>query len=274
MAEECSTGILREAYDSVAAADPETAVLVPFTSIERSMARWRSARFPRNPPDAASALDVFNTHMGNTAHLFARHYKGGATTEHGSYLVLLNNTPVVQEVLKTTADVALDGTFRTSPRIFEQCVVFYITYSNVVFPVGAILLTGKSQILYSQAFQFFKTLLPARCRPQRMMMDWEQALRNASSQVCTYKDKLLKCLKNHNYFTGSIPSDRSAWLSFSLQPKHISEHRKKRSDTCLQNQQRVSSVVRSGVFPTTTTSRVYQHCLGTDERTTPGGRRT
>ncbi len=221
MAEECSTGILREAYDSVAAADPETAVLVPFTSIERSMARWRSARFPRNPPDAASALDVFNTHMGNTAHLFARHYKGGATTEHGSYLVLLNNTPVVQEVLKTTADVALDGTFRTSPRIFEQCVVFYITYSNVVFPVGAILLTGKSQILYSQAFQFFKTLLPARCRPQRMMMDWEQALRNASSQVCTYKDKLLKCLKNHNYFTGSIPSDRSAWLSFSLQPFQV-----------------------------------------------------
>ncbi len=210
MAEACSTGVLREAYDSVAANYPDTAVLVPFTSIERSMARWRSARFPRNPPTAASAIEVFSSHMETTTQAFSRHYKGGARTECGSYLVLLNDATIIQEALKATADVALDGTFRSAPRIFEQCMVLYISYCNVVFPVGAILLTGKSQELYSQAFALMKTLLPSRCLPQRIMMDWEQGLRNAAAQVCrqNHKNHSLYCfhlIAKSLCHTGSFP---------------------------------------------------------------------
>ncbi len=63
-AEDCSTGLIREAYDRAAREMPEAAAHLSFVQVERSMHNWRRKRWPKNPRSAENALEIFTEAAG------------------------------------------------------------------------------------------------------------------------------------------------------------------------------------------------------------------
>ncbi len=178
-AEECSSGLLRESYDRVSANFPGAATLLPYTAIERSMAIWRRKRFPKNPDSAQTVCASFARFAGQVDHKFAMFYKSGKTSEHGTFLILLNTDDKVKAALTTTPSMQADGTFRSCPKAFYQAVHFFLEVQDTIFCFASVWLTGKSEALYKAAFQELRTLLPRDCNPSMLMTDYEIALQAA-----------------------------------------------------------------------------------------------
>ncbi len=176
--EECSTGLLRECYDRVASATPDSARLVPFKTVESTMALWRRQHFPRNPDSPTAVTQAFQRFAGQVSHKFALYFKEGATTDAGSFLILMNSDEAVKRALKTTESVQADGTFRSAPKSYYQVVHMFLEASDVVFCFASVWLTGKTEQLYTQAFNALKKHIPRECKPKVLMTDFEIALQN------------------------------------------------------------------------------------------------
>ncbi len=177
--EGCSTGLLRECYDQVSAETPGAASLVPFRSVESSMALWRRQHFPKNPSTAQAVCETFKKFAGQVNHKFAHFFKIGASTEDGTYILLMNSDDAVKKALKNTPIVQADGTFRSSPKTFYQAVHIFMEANGVVFCFASLWLTGKTENLYKLAFTALKNHLPRGCNPRVIMADYERALQNA-----------------------------------------------------------------------------------------------
>ena len=75
-----------------------------------------------------------------------------------------------------------DGTFTCPPPEFEQLYLIHGLYKSILIPVGFILLTGKSELLYKKMLRELKDAalnIGLELKPQELVIDFEKAVMNA-----------------------------------------------------------------------------------------------
>ncbi|XP_047129382.1 uncharacterized protein LOC124809360 [Hydra vulgaris] len=80
-------------------------------------------------------------------------------------------------VVASPTDLHVDGTFKVVPRMFYQMITFGYILLDHFIPTIFILMTRRTQELYSLAFSKVAELVP-NLSPLRIMTDYEQALMN------------------------------------------------------------------------------------------------
>ena len=83
--------------------------------------------------------------------------------------------------LQTAERIHFDGTFKTCPLMFYQIFVVFFDYFGTVFPGCYVLMTGKSEELYTMAFAYLRDYF--LLYPAHIMTDWEAGSRNAARET-------------------------------------------------------------------------------------------
>jgi hypothetical protein len=177
---------IAEIYYSTQLKYPEYCTLnYPLSALLRSLQHERAARYPKDPSTASEAIREYDAAIRlPVIPKFAENYHSGGRCSDGShYMLFLSSADEVKKVLRDGETLSVDGTFRTAPRSFFQVINFFIDYKLEVVFVASAILTGKSQIVYTDAIKAFRAAVSVRCRPLWIMTDWEQGLRNALKTV-------------------------------------------------------------------------------------------
>jgi hypothetical protein len=140
-------------------------------------ARWRRARFPKNPTSIQEAIDTFNRQL-STANPISKNFSMGQCNEEEGFIIFFCQDEDLRKFLSETKAVQSDATFRTTPKLFYQSLWLFFERSDLLFPFCCILMSGKSRELYDKVFNELKNFLPAMA-PDFLMSDWEQALRGS-----------------------------------------------------------------------------------------------
>jgi hypothetical protein len=108
--------------------------------------------------------------------------------------ILIFTTTANLNLLKTSSNWYVDGTFKTSPNMFEQLLTIHVrTTSGHVIPVVYALLISKRQHLYERLFKILKEeLMENQTIVKTIMMDFEKALHNALTIVFGEGNVVLK----------------------------------------------------------------------------------
>ena len=91
-------------------------------------------------------------------------------------------------ILAESSSWYLDGTFKSSPKLFYQILIIHAELPSLTddrswcLPTVYILLTNKDSAMYLEAFQSLASNCPTLA-PQVMMMDFEQAFRSSLSST-------------------------------------------------------------------------------------------
>ena len=112
--------------------------------------------------------------------------------------VLIYTTPFYAKLLSSSKDVYIDGTFRAAPPGFTQIIILhaYSTLTNRTYPFLFALLSHKSQLLYCQTFNWFKTyakLLGTNFNFEVIQTDFERGLINGTEPLRSEKTKYIGC---------------------------------------------------------------------------------
>ncbi len=177
-AEDCSTGLLKEAYDRAAGEMPSAAAHLTYTQVSRTMSAWRRSKWPRNPSSPGDTVRIFEAAAAEGAP-FAKFFYCGGESANGVYLLFVNNSNIMQSKLAVTTTVQADATFRTAPKLFYQILFLFCEVNEVTTVFGAAWMTSKCAGLYQEVMDAVKDIIPPTCRPRHLMTDFESALRSA-----------------------------------------------------------------------------------------------
>ena len=127
------------------------------------------------------ALNLFR------GHIKISNLSKGVTTAHAQEAIILTNKPKLKQMSSST-QWYLDATFKIAPKGFLQIlnILVYIPNLNIFFPVAHILMTQKTQALYSHALQNLKLIAELNgfsLDPIMAMCDFERALQGGIKKV-------------------------------------------------------------------------------------------
>ncbi|XP_065662581.1 uncharacterized protein LOC136085221 [Hydra vulgaris] len=140
--------------------------------MESTMYRRRRAVQPQLP---ANCGELDNSLRVNNISKFldgTDFYKGYVRINNDYAHIFIGKT-----VVASPTDLHVDGTFKVFPRMFYQMITFGYILLDHFIPTIFILMTRKTQELYSLAFSKVAELVP-HLSPLRIMTDYEQALMN------------------------------------------------------------------------------------------------
>ena len=92
------------------------------------------------------------------------------------------NPEIPPIVLSETNFYFVDGTFKTSPKLFKQVLNFMAEYKGKVVPVFHCTLTSKSRALYIAVLEHLVQKFP-QFKPQTIMSDFEASLTLALREI-------------------------------------------------------------------------------------------
>ena len=157
----------------------EIAVHLDFATIEQQLIKARRSSRPVLPSsieefEEAIASSQYGTIDGSPF------FRRLITTSNGqSAAIFFSNE--VEGRLRSATNIHFDGTFKTCPRMFKQHFVIFFKHFEIVFPACFILMTGKSQELYTMVFTLLRDQYSLQ--PLSIMSDWESGSRNAARIV-------------------------------------------------------------------------------------------
>nr|XP_047122954.1 uncharacterized protein LOC124806256 [Hydra vulgaris] len=170
-AAETTSGSLRDIFDQETASN-QSAHHVSFGMMESTMYRRRRSVQPQLP---ANCGELDNSLRVNNISKFldgTNFYKGYVCINNDYAHIFIGKT-----VVASPTDLHVDGTFKVVPRMFYQMITFGYILLDHFIPTIFILMTRKTQELYSLAFSKVAELVP-HLSPLRIMTDYEQALMN------------------------------------------------------------------------------------------------
>ncbi|XP_016660420.1 uncharacterized protein LOC107883927 [Acyrthosiphon pisum] len=107
-------------------------------------------------------------------------YQGPLTVNGTIVGVLFCNIKYIENIkneLKNVIIAGCDGTFKTVPKTIDgdcyQLFTFHIIYKNISFPMVYALLTGKTEIIYKELFQYVRNVLPLQYDKLTIITDYE-----------------------------------------------------------------------------------------------------
>uniref|UniRef100_A0A7E4ZRE2 MULE domain-containing protein n=1 Tax=Panagrellus redivivus TaxID=6233 RepID=A0A7E4ZRE2_PANRE len=172
---------------------PVQALLPPKDSLTRTARRVRKAaqNLPQEPTSMATLfipddqkLTKSRSAIGDVD-IDSNFVVIDTGVENGNNRILGFSTDVCLKFLKDSKHWMLDGTFSITPNLFYQVLVIHAHYdgadSRHSLPCVYLLLPGKSQALYTVAFNALKALIGTA--PETAMVDFEKGLHNALSDV-------------------------------------------------------------------------------------------
>ena len=175
---ETSCTSLRELFNTECAElDEDIATSVSFKSLESTMFKRRRLSYPPLPRSAEETGQLLETSDKFTS------YKRMVTTEGETALIFYSDEQRQIMMSELNNKIGMDGTFKTTPRLFYQTYFFHVLKTDDMdcthaFPVITVLMTGKSERLYKQVLRQLKQDLPS-FKPVNVMADFERATRNA-----------------------------------------------------------------------------------------------
>lgn len=96
----------------------------------------------------------------------------------GEERILIFASPEQLQILQSSSDFLVDGTFKVVPAVFYQLYIIHAIYRDHVVPVIYALLRKKSGETYHQLIDEILKVAP-NWTPRSVMMDFEQASINA-----------------------------------------------------------------------------------------------
>ncbi|CAF1526042.1 unnamed protein product [Adineta ricciae] len=99
-------------------------------------------------------------------------------TGPGDDRILIFASPEQLQILQTSEEFLVDGTFKVVPEIFYQLFIIHAVYRNYVVPVIYALLRRKNTDTYQRLIDEILKIAP-NWSPRLIMMDFEQASINA-----------------------------------------------------------------------------------------------
>nr|XP_047145164.1 uncharacterized protein LOC124818380 [Hydra vulgaris] len=170
-AAETTSESLRDIFDQETASN-QSAHHVSFGMMESTMYRRRRSVQPQLP---ANCGELDNSLRVNNISKFldgTDFYKGYVRINNDYAHIFIGKT-----VVASPTDLHVDGTFKVVPRMFYQMITFGYILLDHFIPTIFILMTRRTQELYSLAFSKVAELVP-HLSPLRIMTDYEQALMN------------------------------------------------------------------------------------------------
>ncbi|KZS03612.1 Uncharacterized protein APZ42_033605 [Daphnia magna] len=150
-------------------------------NLERAMQRARrSAQLPLpRTIDEAQASLIASELYNKTADGTSNFYHGRVSTPSGTALVFISL--VMLPLLRTSEEIACDGTFATLPLLFSQLFMLHVSAYRAMFPLAYAVMSEKTKSLY----QLVLDRILLRTGPGegvgiiRMVSDYEFAILNA-----------------------------------------------------------------------------------------------
>lgn len=93
----------------------------------------------------------------------------------GSNRILIFSTRDNIDLLEKAEHVYMDGTFKTTPKIFYQIYIIHAFLNSVQLPLVYVLLPNKTKETYLRMLQAVKVLAP-RILPKSFLIDFEAAV--------------------------------------------------------------------------------------------------
>lgn len=181
---------IREIFDKSTGQAPNQNLTMEqfgFQQLQSGMYKSRRSRLPPQPVSTNNFADIVQQSP------FGQFTKG--SVEHEGEISYIFFSHEINHIWSHITDINLDGTFFTCPGLWKQFYTVCGTYSSNSFPLIFILMTGKSEALYTKIFYKLKELLPTFC-PKNAMADFEMAVRKSLLQV--FPDiKVSGCLFHH-----------------------------------------------------------------------------
>jgi hypothetical protein len=171
--------------------DPSIARLPVRENIKRRIRMLRQnnqlVKEPSDPQFPSVPNELTLTHRKE---IFLRSDTGPGTTKSsmiiltialsvsGDDRILIFASPEQLQILQTSTEFLVDGTFKVVPEIFYQLFIIHAVYRNYVVPVTYALLRRKNTDTYLRLINEILEIAPD-WSPRSMMMDFEQASINA-----------------------------------------------------------------------------------------------
>lgn len=191
--EEASTSIRQIFSDETA--NSESGVLLDFAREESRLFKARRTVNPRLP----QTISEFSGMLQASPYSQVRgqqFYRCLVESDNGHQACIFVYEKLMQS-FQDSQQIYFDGTFKTTPALFYQNFVVFFKHMGHVFPGAFILMSNKSQELYTASFQYLRQI---GISPEIIMSDWERASRNSASQ--TWPDAIIKGCFYH--FTSAV----------------------------------------------------------------------
>ena len=169
-AAETSSDRLRDVFDDTCRNDPE-AIQISYRNTRCIMSKRRKLQIPGMPKSA----DEFSELLLHSR--FSNIHKVTVRVDTNSVGVIFMSNKMAS-LVKVCKHISFDGTFYIVPKIFYQLFTIFCFYHEHTIPVIHILMTNKSEELYSACLKVVFEIIPD-FEPNFAVSDFEDAPRNA-----------------------------------------------------------------------------------------------
>jgi hypothetical protein len=128
--------------------------------------------FPKQP----KTRDEFVEFLLNS--IFSDNYVGHVVYEGTVQAVLFSTPGLLQTLQGMGNELAYDGTFHSTPKMFHQLFTLFVGKGTYFFPAICVLMSGMSRPLYDLVFQKIAELVP-NLSASSVIADFEKASRGA-----------------------------------------------------------------------------------------------
>ena len=167
---------LREIYNEEIKQHQEAKGQLTFAMLEPTLRKRRKRNYPTLPISATASIELLETMEDAT---FNRFYKGSVSVDEECCLIFMS--PKLIEIMKHyDGPIFIDGTFKSSPSLFDSLVTIHMEYCGHFVPAAYFLMTCRTEELYTSALSKMKEFINHEgFNPSVAMSDWEVAFQNA-----------------------------------------------------------------------------------------------
>ena len=173
---ETSTENFREIFNTECRSSSGASSL-SFKTIESTLSKRRRIDLPKLPSSAEEFSELVIQSPFSSNHRL--------TIREGNETAVLFASDQMIAKLKVAETVHFDATFKVVPRIFYQLLTIFIRYEGHVIPALHILMSAKSEELYTAVLSAVHSFIPD-FNPSMAVCDFEKAPRNAFKTVFPY----------------------------------------------------------------------------------------
>ena len=170
---ESSTDGLREIFNNESRNAPGASSLT-FKKLESSMCKRRRLELPKLPISPEEFVELLIDSPFSSNHRL--------TIRDGNDTAILFATDLMISKLLETDTIHFDGTFKVVPHIFYQLFTIFIQYKGHAIPALHILMTSKSENLYTAVLSSLHQYIPD-FSPLMAICDFEKAPRNSFMKI-------------------------------------------------------------------------------------------
>lgn len=164
---------------------------------KRMMERARKKSVPTNPASVRDLISMFehsqvirlyqDLYLGYVYHDFPSRRSPGERCR--KFALIFKNPPVLADVYRTCTFFAMDGTFKTTPRLgnefsdrASQILLVTADYHGKIVVLFVIVMQCRKRALYKKVFRAIKFHEP-QFEPAQMMSDFERSMRHSFREV-------------------------------------------------------------------------------------------